>query len=153
MSKEPRKKKTEAETAAPAPPLTPKLVAKSTPTGAPEITNDQKNLAFICHLSGFFWFVIPGLNIIVPLIVMLVKGGEDPFVSHHSRQALIFQVVMSVVMLVLLAVGVVLLIVLIGFLVLGVLLIVAVVDIMFILIATFAAARGELYTYPMMRGV
>jgi uncharacterized Tic20 family protein len=149
MSKEPRKKKPEADTAAPAPPSTP----KSTPTGAPEITNDQKNLAFICHLSGFFWFVIPGLNIIVPLIVMLVKGGEDPFVSHHSRQALIFQVVMSVAMLVLLAVGVVLLIVLIGFLVLGVLLIVAVVDIMFILIATFAAARGELYTYPLMGGV
>jgi uncharacterized protein len=153
MSKEPRKERPEAETAAPAPPSTPKSAPKSTPTGAPEITNDQKNLAFICHLSGFFWFVIPGLNIIVPLIVMLVKGGEDSFVSHHSRQALIFQVVMSVVMLVLLAVGVVLLIVLIGFLVLGVLLIVAVVDIIFILIATFAAARGELYTYPMMGGV
>ncbi len=149
MSREPRKKKPEAETAAAPSPSAP----KPTPTGSPEITNDQKNLAFICHLSGFFWFVIPGLNIVVPLIVMLVKGGEDSFVSHHSRQALIFQVVISVVMLVLLAVGVVLLIVLIGFLILGVLLIVAVVDIMFILIATFAAARGELYTYPLMGGV
>ncbi|MBN2224614.1 MAG: DUF4870 domain-containing protein [Deltaproteobacteria bacterium] len=139
MSKEPKKKKTEAETVAPA-----------APTPVAEITNDQKNLAFICHLSGFFWFVIPGLNIVVPLVVMLVKGNEDPFVSHHSRQALIFQVVMSVAMIVLLVVGLVLLIVLIGILVLGVLLIVAAVDIVFILVATFAAARGEWYTYPLM---
>lgn len=137
MSREPRKKAPAAETAAPA------------PEAAGEITNDQKNLAFLCHLSGFFWFVMPGLNIIVPLIVMLVKG-EDSFVSHHSRQALIFQVIMSVAMIILLAVGVVLLIVLVGFLVLGVLLLVAIVDIIFILIATFAAARGELYTYPLM---
>jgi uncharacterized protein len=142
MTREPRKKKTEAETAAPAP--------ASAPISASEITNDQKNLAFLCHLSGFFWFVIPGLNIVVPLIVMLVKGGQDAFVSHHSRQALIFQVIMSVAMILLLAVGLVLLIVLVGFLVLGVLVIVAAVDIIFILIATFAAARGELYTYPLM---
>jgi len=118
--------------------------------GTTEITNDQKNLAFICHLSGFFWFVIPGLNIVIPLIVMLVKGNEDPFVSHHSRQALIFQVIISVLMIVLLAVGLVLLIVLIGILVLGVLVIVAAVDIVFILVATFAAARGEWYSYPLM---
>ena len=120
------------------------------PAEGTEITNDQKNLAFICHLSGFFWFAIPGLNIVVPLVVMLVKGSDDPFVSHHSRQALIFQVVMSVAMIVLLAVGLVLLIVLIGILVLGVLLIVAAVDVVFILVATFAAARGEWYTYPLM---
>ncbi len=131
-----------------------KKQADAAPTPAPapgtaEITNDQKNLAFICHLSGFFWFVIPGLNIVVPLVVMLVKG-EDPFVSHHSRQALIFQVVMSVTMIVLLAVGLVLLIVLIGILVLGVLVIVAALDIVFILVATFAATRGEWYTYPLM---
>jgi len=142
MSKKPESKTAETETAATGPPPAPPA-----PT---EITNDQKNLAFICHLSGFFWFVIPGLNIIVPLIVMLVKGGEDSFVSHHSRQALIFQVIMSVAMIILLAVGLVLLIVLIGVLVLGVLLIVAIVDIIFIQIATFAAARGEMYTYPLM---
>jgi len=140
MTREPRKKKSESETAAQAP----------SPTAAPEITSDQKNLAFICHLSGLFWFVIPGLNIVVPLLVMLIKGNEDAFISHHSRQALIYQVVMSVTMIVLLAVGVVLLIILVGFLVLGVLLIVAVVDVIFILVATFAAARGELYTYPLM---
>jgi uncharacterized protein len=145
MSREPRKRRPEAEAAA--------ASAPAAPPAPTEITNDQKNLAFICHLSGFFWFVIPGLNIIVPLIVMLVKGGEDSFVSHHSRQALIFQVIMSVAMIVLTVVGLVLLIVLIGFLVLGVLLVVAIIDIMLILIATFAAARGELYTYPLMGGV
>jgi uncharacterized Tic20 family protein len=53
-------------------------------------------------------------------------------------------------MIVLLAVGLVLLIVLIGILVLGVLVIVAALDIVFILVATFAAARGEWYTYPLM---
>lgn len=144
MTKEPRKKKPEAETAAPV------AAVQEAPAGGTEITNDQKNLAFICHLSGFFWFVIPGLNIIIPLLIMLIKGSEDPFVSHHSRQALIFQVIMSVAMIVLLAAGVVLLIILVGFLVLGVLLMVAIVDIILILIATFAAARGEWYTYPLM---
>jgi uncharacterized Tic20 family protein len=142
MTREPRKKKTETETVAPAP--------AAAPPASAEISNDQKNLAFICHLSGLFWFMLPGLNIIIPLLVMLIKGSEDPFVSHHSRQALIFQVIMSVAMMMLLIVGVVLLIILVGFLVLGVLLIVAVVDIILILVATFAAARGELYTYPLM---
>ncbi len=137
MTKEPRKKKTGAAPAA-APPI------------SAEITNDQKNLAFICHLSGLFWFMIPGLNIIIPLLVMLIKGSEDPFVSHHSRQALIFQVIMSVTMMVLLVFGVVLLIILVGILVLGVLVMVAAVDVIFILVATFAAARGELYSYPLM---
>jgi uncharacterized Tic20 family protein len=116
------------------------------------ITNDQKNLAFICHLSGLFWFIVPGLNIIIPLLVMLIKG-DDAFISHHSRQALIFQVIMSVVMMVLLAVGVVLLLILVGFLILAVLAVVGVVDVIFILIATFAAARGEWYHYPLMARV
>jgi uncharacterized Tic20 family protein len=116
------------------------------------ITNDQKNLSFICHLSGFFWFVVPGLNIIIPLLIMFIKS-DDEFVSHHSRQALIFQVIMSVVMMVLLAVGVVLLLILVGFLILAVLVVVGIVDVIFILIATFAAARGEWYTYPLMSRV
>ena len=135
MSRQPRTKEPETATARPA---------------AGEITNDQKNLAFICHLSGLFWFIVPGLNIIIPLLVMLIKGGEDPFVSHHSRQALIFQVIMSVAMMVLFIIGVVLLIILVGFLFFAALLVVAVVDVIFILIATFAAARGEMYSYPLM---
>ncbi len=135
MTRQPRKKAPEAPPA---------------PSESPGITNDQKNLAFICHLSGLFWFIVPGLNIIVPLLVMLIKGGEDPFVSHHSRQALIFQVIMSVAMMVLLIIGVVLMIILVGFLFLAALLVVAIVDIIFVLIATFAAARGEWYSYPLM---
>jgi hypothetical protein len=135
MTKQPRTKEPEAPKAPPA---------------VAAITNDQKNLAFICHLSGLFWFIVPGLNIIIPLLVMLIKGNEDPFVSHHSRQALIFQVIMSVAMMLLLGVGLVLLIVLVGILFLVALVAVAVVDVVFILIATFAAARGEWYSYPLM---
>jgi uncharacterized Tic20 family protein len=128
---------------------TPRAVEKA--TGG--ITNEEKNLALVCHLSGLFWFVIPGLNIVIPLIILLVKGADDAFVSHHGRQALIFQVIMSVVMTVLLFLGVILLIVLIGLLFIGAGLVVAALDVIFILAATFAASRGERYSYPLMGGI
>jgi uncharacterized Tic20 family protein len=117
------------------------------------ITNEQKNLALLCHLSGLFWFVTPGLNIVVPLIILLVKGADDPFISHHGRQALIFQVIMSVVMIVLFIVGVFLLLILIGLLFIGAGLLVALLDVIFVLVATFAASRGERYSYPLMGGI
>ncbi len=117
---------------------------------APEISNDSKNLAFICHLAGFFWFVIPGLNIIAPLVILLIRGRDDEFVSHHGRQALVFQVIMSVAMIFLMLFGIILLIILVGVFFLMAAVFVAVIDVIFILIATFAASRGELYTYPLL---
>ncbi len=46
-------------------------------------------LAHIGALIGMFFFP---MNIIVPLVILLFKGGDSSFVREHARESLNFQI-------------------------------------------------------------
>lgn len=121
--------------------------AKPAPEAPKEPKNQDdvgdRNLALIAHLAGVLLYPAPGLNIIVPGLILMLKGKDDEFVGHHARQSLIFQSIMT---------GVMILFFLLSFIVIGipVLLLAMACHVVFVIIATFAASRGEWYTYPLM---
>ncbi|MBN1881528.1 MAG: DUF4870 domain-containing protein [Deltaproteobacteria bacterium] len=106
-------------------------------------TVGDRNLALIAHLAGVLLYPAPGLNIIIPGLILILKGNEDAFVGHHARQSLIFQSIMT---------GAMILFTILSFVLIGlpVLLLTMVCHVVFVIIATFAASRGEWYTYPLM---
>jgi uncharacterized Tic20 family protein len=78
---------------------------------APQVSKEEQNWAMICHLSALAGFLIPFGNIVGPLIVWLIKRGEMPMVDVHGKEAINFQITVSIAMVI----CVVLMLVLIGF--------------------------------------
>jgi hypothetical protein len=101
---------------------------------APATSMDPKTLAMLAQLLGIFSFL-------GPLIIYLVNGDKDPFVRHHSAEALNFQITLLIGYLT----SVALMLVLIGFLTFFV---VWIGGLVFMIMATIAANRGEWYRYP-----
>lgn len=79
--------------------------------GAPQVSKEEQNWAMICHLSALAGFLIPFGNIVGPLIVWLIKRAEMPMVEIHGKEAVNFQITVSIAMIV----CIVLMLVLIGF--------------------------------------
>ncbi|MFZ5651910.1 MAG: DUF4870 domain-containing protein [Bacillota bacterium] len=104
--------------------------------------NQEKNWAMFCHLGGFCGYIIPFGNIIVPLVLWLVKKDEYPLVDFHGKEALNFNISMTIYAVISALLG----IILIGFILLAVLF---VLDIVFIIRATIEANNGEYYRYPL----
>ena len=53
-------------------------------------TTNEKNNAFLIHLSAFTGYFIPLGSILVPLIVWNLKKDESEFVNHHGKEAVNF---------------------------------------------------------------
>lgn len=68
--------------------------------------NQNKTLATVLHLSVFTQFFIPLGNFIFPTLLWLSRK-QDPFVDHHGRNALNFQISIFLYSVFLLAAGVV----------------------------------------------
>lgn len=104
--------------------------------------NQAHTWAMLCHLLGLCAFVgIPFGNIIGPLVVWLIKGKEYDFVDEQGKEALNFQIAITIygfiaALLVLLFIGWILLFAL------------AIADVVFIIIASMKANDGESYRYP-----
>jgi len=79
---------------------------------APQVSKEEQNWAMICHLSALAGFLIPFGNIVGPLIVWLIKRAEMPMVDVHGKEAINFQITVSIAMVI----CIVLMLVLIGFL-------------------------------------
>lgn len=82
-----------------------------------EPTQDERTMALVAHLSALSGFVVPFGNIAGPLVVWLVKRDESAFVADQAKEALNFQITMTLavivsVVLVFLLIGIPLLIVL-----------------------------------------
>lgn len=63
---------------------------------APQVSKDEQNWAMICHLSALAGFVIPFGNILGPLVIWLIKRGEMPIVETHGKEALNFQITVTI---------------------------------------------------------
>ena len=99
-------------------------------------SNDDKNIATITHLAGtVFWF-IPAL------LVWILKKDDSAYLADQAKEALNFQITMTLAMFV----ASVLVWVLIGFILIP---LVWLVNIIFCIIAGIATSKGELYRYPL----
>ncbi len=98
--------------------------------------------AMWCHLAAFSGYLgIPFGNIIGPLILWLMKREMDPFVDTQGKEALNFQISLTIYFLV----SLVLCLILIGFILVPV---VYVGGLILTIVAAVKANDGEDYRYP-----
>lgn len=102
---------------------------------APLTPGEERGWSVGAHLGGVF------LSFLVPLIVWLVFRERSPFLDHHGKEALNFQITLFIGYVI----GWITAFILIGFLILPAVWVCAVV---FSIIASIAANRGEYYKYP-----
>ena len=105
------------------------------------LSRDERNWGMYCHLAAFAGFIIPFGNIIGPALVWLFKREEFPSVDLQGKEALNFQISMTIYFLV----AILLTFVLIGFLLIPLLMVVQVV---YIIVASIKAQEGGFYHYP-----
>jgi uncharacterized Tic20 family protein len=80
-------------------------------------------------------------NIIAPLVIWLIKKDESAYVDYHGKEALNFQLTMTLAMFV----SAILIFVLIG---IPLLIVVAIADLILSIMAAVRANEGEHYRYP-----
>jgi len=112
------------------------------PPGFP--TNTERNWAVFCHLGGFGVYLLPFAfgHILVPLVIWLMKRNDSPFIDENGREALNFQISVTLYGIV----AGVLAFVLVGFVLLAAL---AAFQFVFMVIASVRASQGEVYRYPL----
>ena len=69
-----------------------------------ETIKDNRTLTTVIHLSVFTKYFIPLGNFIFPMLLWLARR-QDPFVDHHGRNALNFQISMFLYTIFIVAVG------------------------------------------------
>jgi len=106
-----------------------------------ESVNNDKLWATLAHLSGFLGFVMPFGNIVAPLLIWLFRKHSSEFVSDQAREALNFQLSITIY----LVVAGFLIMLLVGILLLPLLALFAVVV---MIQAAIKANNGEKYHYP-----
>ena len=108
-----------------------------------EIPKTDRNWAMECHISTLAgYFAIPFGHIVAPLIIWLIKKDDSPFVDDQGKEALNFQISMTIYAVI----SGVLVFVLIGFALLGVLYLM---EIICVVIASVKSNDGEKYRYPL----
>ena len=115
---------------------------KTLPPGFP--TDAERNWAVFCHVGGLALYLLPFAfgHVLVPLGLWLARRRQSAYVDHHGREAVNFQLSVTLY-------GVVaglLIYVLIGFALLAAL---AVFQFVFLVVASVRASQGELYRYPL----
>lgn len=114
------------------------------PAASPPQPIEGENMwAMFAHLTSLAGFIgIPLGNIIGPLVIWLIKKDTMPLVDDQGKESLNFQISMTIYGII----SAVLTLVVIGFfLILAVL----IVDIVFVILASVAANKGEAYRYPL----
>lgn len=109
-----------------------------------KIHRDEKNLAVLAHLLPLLGFVMPGLNMAIPLVIWWLKRDKSMFVEHHARESLNFQITFSL----LCVLWSVLTFFLVGWLLLPLVPVVLIVALLFMFRAAMKAGNGEFYRYP-----
>ena len=109
----------------------------------PQVSKDEQQWAMFCHLAALSGFIIPFGNVVGPLVVWLIKKDTMPLVDQHGKEALNFQITVSIaifvcILLMLVVIGIFLIVVVgIGALVLTIM-------------AAVKVANGQLdYKYPL----
>ena len=98
--------------------------------------NDEKGIAALTHASGILF------GFIVPLVVWLIKKDQSPYLADNAKEALNFQITVTIGYF---ASGV-LMAVLIGFLLFPLIMLA---NLILCIMAAVKTNNGETYRYPM----
>ena len=105
------------------------------------MTPDEKNWGMYCHLAGFAGLLVPFGNVLGPLLIWIIKKEEYPFVEVEGKEALNFQITVSIAAIIAGLLSVVLI---------GIPLLIAIVilAIIFMIKAVMETNEGRPYRYP-----
>jgi uncharacterized Tic20 family protein len=95
-------------------------------------TEDERSMAMLVHVLSIFFWILPGL------IIYLVKKDESSFVAAHAKEAMNFQLTLTILYIVLL-------ISLVGIILLWV---PYFIQLALCIVATMKASDRKLYRYP-----
>jgi uncharacterized protein len=104
-------------------------------------TSEECTWALMAHIGTLVaaWFA---MGFLAPLLVLLIKGKDSPFVRRHAVESLNFQISL----LIYLVASAILVLILIG---IAMLIALGIFALVVIILATLAASRGEDYRYPL----
>ena len=105
---------------------------------------DERNMAMLAHVLPLLGFMIPGTNIVVPLLIWLTKRNESAYLDHHGREALNFQISLTL----LAAIWWILNLIIIGILLFPLVPLVVILALMLMIRAGLKAGSGNYYQYP-----
>lgn len=107
-----------------------------------ETDKDARLWGMLCHLAGLAGFAFPIGNVILPLIFWQIKKDEYPFVNDNGKEAVNFQISMTLYGLI----SIPLLFVCVGAFLLAA---VCIIDVVLLIIAAVKANNGRSYRYPL----
>jgi uncharacterized Tic20 family protein len=108
-----------------------------------EPNKDARNWATLCHLGGLGIYLIPGIgHILGPLVIWLLKKDQYPFVDDQGKEALNFQISMTLYLLV----SGISILACVGFVLFPAVLLA---DLVLMIIAATKTSKGEAYRYPL----
>ena len=100
-------------------------------------SGDDRILGLLSHLLA----IVPGIGILGPLVIYLVKKNESSFVEANAKESLNFQITVILACII----SWILVVVLIGFFLLAVL---GVLNVVLVIVATIKASENKIYRYP-----
>lgn len=106
------------------------------------LSETERNWAMFCHLAAFAGFLFPFGGIVGPLVCWLSKRDESTWINENGKASLNFQ--LSMLLYIVLAIPLI-------FIVIGIVIIafLAVLNIVFIVVASVRASKGEEFRYPL----
>ena len=102
------------------------------------MNSDDRILAILSHILA----IVPGIGILGPLVIYLVKKDESSFVRDNARESLNFQ--LTIIILYILS-GVLVLI----FIGIFLIWIVGILNTILVIVASIRAAEDQVYRYPL----
>ncbi len=104
---------------------------------------DEKTYGMLTHLSALLFFVLPSFgNVIGPLVVWLLKKDQSDWIDRQGKEALNFQISITIYSII----AGILVVALIGLLLLPLLFIFWLI---FVIIASVKVSNGEEFQYPL----
>src|SRR5688572_11607729 len=106
------------------------------------VRSDERTWSIVVHLSALSALFIPLGHLLGPLVIWLIKRGEMPMVDRHGKEALNFQITVTLAsflcgLLFVVGLGVILLFVLLA------------ADAVLVIMAAVKTSRGEAFRYPL----
>lgn len=112
-----------------------------TTASATGIPAEERQWAMFAHLSALIGFLIPFGNLIGPLVIWMIKKETMPFVDQQGKEALNFQITVTIAMVV----SMIMIIVVIGF---ALMFLVGLAALILTIMAGIKANEGVAYRYP-----
>jgi uncharacterized protein len=100
-------------------------------------TSDDRVLGLLSHLLA----IVPGIGILGPLVIYLLKRGQSSFVEENAKESLNFQITVILAFII----SGILMVVWIGFILMAIL---GVAELVLVIIATIRASENKIYRYP-----